>query len=200
VGQLIAESVRLYGRKFWPSLALGVPAAAAGIATATIPGWWRLVWVLTGGALLATVSYVAACAIAAGTRPRPRALAVAILVGWLVLLPVPFLYSLFILPAAAWLGMFGLSVPAAALESLGPLAALRRGFQLGRADPVHAIGSLAALTIVGLVTTFMLFFLLRGQGQAALQVAAFLAVLVISPVLFLGGALLYFDQRARVRS
>jgi hypothetical protein len=51
--------------------------------------------------------------------------------------------------------------------------------------------------IVGLLTALLLFFLLRGQGEATLAAAAFLSVLVISPLLFLGGALLYFDQAAR---
>jgi hypothetical protein len=45
----------------------------------------------------------------------------------------------------------------------------------------------------------VLFFLLRGAGGAALWAASFLAVMVISPLVFLGFALLYIDQAARVR-
>ena len=43
-------------------------------------------------------------------------------------------------------------------------------------------------------------FLLREQADTAVRVAVFLADLVVSPLLFLGAALLYFDQAARVRS
>jgi len=111
--------------------------------------------------------------------------------------PAPFLYSLFILPAVAWLGLFGLSVPAAVIERVGLRDALRRGYQLGRADYVHAAGSLATLVIVAFLTATVLFFLLRGASELERSVAAFLSLLVISPILFLGAALLYFDQAAR---
>ena len=30
IGQLVAEGIRLYGSRFWPSLALGVPIAGYG--------------------------------------------------------------------------------------------------------------------------------------------------------------------------
>jgi uncharacterized membrane protein len=39
---------------------------------------------------------------------------------------------------------------------------------------------------------------LRGFGDAAASVALFLASVVLSPVLFVGAALLYVDQAARV--
>ena len=85
-------------------------------------------------------------------------------------------------------------------QELGFRAAFRRGIELARADYVHALGSLATLVIVVFLCQGVLFFLLRGTGEAALAVAGFLASLVISPVLFLGSALLYYDQAARVRS
>jgi len=74
----------------------------------------------------------------------------------------------------------------------------RRAIQLGRADLAHSIGSLATLTLVGLLTAYVMFFTLRSAGTAALRASAFMSALVISPVLFLGAALLYFDQVARV--
>jgi hypothetical protein len=43
----------------------------------------------------------------------------------------------------------------------------------------------------------VLAFLLRGVGGAAIWVAYVLASMVISPLLFLGTALLYVDQSAR---
>jgi hypothetical protein len=75
-----------------------------------------------------------------------------------------------------------------------------RGVQLGRADFIHALGSLAALAIIVFLTRAMLFVLLRDFGESTERVAAFLADLVISPLLFLGAGLLYVDQAARVRS
>jgi hypothetical protein len=197
VGQLIAESVRLYGQRFWPSLALGVAPAASGLVTATLDGAAQLVWSLTVGTVVITCAYAAAVVIASGTRPTARTAAVALLCGTVVWLPVPFLASLLIFPAAAWLAAVGLVVPVALIEGTGVRETVVRALRLARADYVHALGSVATLVIVGLLTALVLFFLLRGQGEATLATAAFLSVVVISPMLFLGGALLYFDQAAR---
>jgi hypothetical protein len=197
VGQLVAEAVRLYGRRFWPSLALGVLPAIAGVSLAATHRPLRFVLALTIWPLVVSISFVAACALAAGSRPTRGAAARAILLGVVLLVPAGFLASALILPGVAWLALVGLAVPAAVLERRGLRDSLARGVELGRADYVHAVGSLATLTIVGVVTSSALFFLIRGNKEA-LAVAAFLAVLVISPVLFLGSALLYFDQAARV--
>src|SRR5664279_4828972 len=91
-----------------------------------------------------------------------------------------------------------LVVPVLVLDDIGPRAALARAWRLARADYVHALGSLATLAIVVLLTQGMLAFLLRGSGGAALSTAFFLANVVISPLLFIGSALLYVDQAARV--
>jgi hypothetical protein len=42
--------------------------------------------------------------------------------------------------------------------------------------------------------------LLHSQSDAGLRIAVFLSDLVLSPLLYLGSALLYVDQAARVRS
>jgi hypothetical protein len=44
----------------------------------------------------------------------------------------------------------------------------------------------------------VLFLLLHTQSDQTLRVAGFLADLVLAPILFLGSALLYADQAARV--
>jgi hypothetical protein len=49
------------------------------------------------------------------------------------------------------------------------------------------------------LTRFVLVLLLHGQANETARIAAFLADLVISPLILVGGALLYFDQAARVR-
>jgi hypothetical protein len=199
VGQLVAESIKLYQRRFWPSLALGLGPAATGISIATLPRWGDLAFVLTGGGLLMTASYIGATVIATGVRPGARTIAEALIAGAVVFVPVPFLTSLLLIPGVAWLALVGLVVPVLVIEGPGVRRAFARAVQLARADYVHAIGSLATLAIVAFLTSTVLFFLLRGQAAAALAVAAFLALLVISPVVFLGAALLYDDQAARQR-
>ena len=199
VGQLVAEAVRFYGRRFWPSLALGVPAAILVVALAPLDRLERLLVLVTAGTVLVTISYAAACVLVS-EEERRGSLPGALAAGVLVFAPVPLLTSAFILPGLAWLAFFGLAVPAVLLEGRGFRASFRRAVELARADYVHALGSLATLVIVVFLCQAVLFFLLRGAGEAAVEVAAFLASLVISPLLFLGGALLYFDQAARVRS
>ena len=132
VGQLVGESMRLYGRRFWRALALGLPPA---------------LWVA--------------------------------------------------LPTLVWFAALGLAPPVLAHEEVGFWAAFRRSFKLARADFVHALGGLAALTIVTFVTATLLTFLLRDFGDQARTVAVVIAAIVISPLFFLGSALLYFDQVAR---
>jgi hypothetical protein len=200
VGQVVAETLKLYRRRFWRSLALGLGPAVTAVGVTFVPGWWDLAFVLTGGSLLITASYVGGVLIASEADSDRRSVAIALAVGYLIFLPVPFLYSAFVLPAVVWLGLLGLAVPAALIERRGFRASFRRGFALARADYVHAIGSLATLVIVSFLTATVLFILLRGGSKVALSSAAFAALLVISPILFLGGGLLYFDQAARLES
>ena len=199
VGQLVGESLRLYSRRFWPSLALGIGPVVTGAGLATIHGLWQLLFVLTVGAASLTASYVGAVGLASDTRPSRRAALTALALGMLDFVPVPWLYSVFVLPAVFWLALVGFVVPAVLLERTPARRALQRSLELSQADFVHAAGSLSTLGIVGLLTSYLLFFLLRGQGGAARDVAALVSLLVISPVLFLGAALLYYDQAARVK-
>ena len=198
VGQLVAESVNLYRRRFWPSLALGLGPAAGAVGVTLLPGLWKLIFGITVFALLMTGSYLGGVALAAEERPQRGPMLVGAAVGYLLFVPALFLYSLFILPAIAWLGFVGLAVPAAVIEGLGFREALRRGIRLGRVDYLHAVASLATLVIVAFLTSTVLFFVLRGASQLEQSAAAFLSLLVISPILFLGAALLYYDQAARV--
>lgn len=199
VGQLVAETVRLYGARFFPVLALGLSLAALdGISLGRTANEQTVVlWLFTP---LITVSYVGACGLVAEERPPPRALLVGLAVGIVVWLPVPLLFRFVIVPALAWLALLGLAVPAAVIERRGFMDSLRRGLELARADFVHAFGSLATLAIVYFLSRTVLLFLLRTQGDNAIRTAGFLADLVLSPLLFLGAAMLFVDQAARVRS
>ena len=199
VGQLVAETIRLYGQRFWRVLPLGIGIAALdevsfghNLNVATL-----LLWAF---APLLTLSFVAAAAIAADVRPTVRSALVAFAVGLLVFVPFPIGFRAFVLPGLALFAFCGLSVPVAVIERLPPRAALRRGVELGKADFVHALGSLCTLAIVYFLSRTVLMLLLRGQGDTTERVAGFLADLVLSPLVFLGGALLYYDQAARVRS
>jgi hypothetical protein len=198
VGQLVAETLRLYGRRVWASLAIGLPPAALSIVGATLSRGELLVVLPIAGALLATASYVAAIAVAHDVPLRERRTAIAYLVGVLVFLPFPFLAVLYVLPGLAWLALFGLSVPAAMVEGLGVRAAFSRGLQLARADYIHALGGLATLAIVVITTQFLAALLLQDFADNTARAAGFIAGVVISPILFLGAALLYEDQAARL--
>jgi hypothetical protein len=194
VGQLVAESLRLYGRRFWPSLALGVPPAILNLLARVLDDTLLLVVVPIAGGVLLSLSYVGAVALAS---EQSLAVMRAIAGGVLVFLPFPFFTAFFILPGLVWLAAFGLVVPVLALERIGFWLAFLRAYKLARADFVHTLGSLATLAILVFLTQSMLFFLLRGTSDQTLDIASFVAALVVSPLLFLGTALLYFDQEAR---
>lgn len=192
VGQLVAESIRFYGDHFLPALLLGLPflvidviSLNSSVTTQTIVAW------VLGPAICA--AYVRACMLLGRAFWSWRAFVVALI----VYIPFPVLTRIYVLPGLAWFGLVGLAVPAAMYEGLGIRAALRRGLELGRADLVHAIGGLATVGIVYGVSRGALLVLLHTQGDQAQRVAVILADIVLSPILYLGGALLYLDQKAR---
>jgi hypothetical protein len=150
----------------------------------------------TAGGLLLSLSYTGAVAVAADVRLDRRAL-IAVLAGIVVFAPVPFLLFLFVLPALAWLALVGLVVPVLMVERLPFRASVQRAVDLARADYVHALGSLATLVIVAFLSVSVLLFLIRETGEQPIRVAAFLSTAVVSPLVLLGAALLYFDQAAR---
>jgi hypothetical protein len=197
VGQLVAESIRFYGDHFWKVMPLGLAFVLLdgvsfhrSVAVQTV-----LLWAC--GPVL-TAAYVRATALLAPQPAPRRVLATAFAAGLVIFLPFPVLYRLYVLPGLALFGLLGLAVPAAVNERLGVRDALRRGWELGRADPVHAIGGIATLALVYGVCRYALLVLLHTQGDQADAVAVILADLVLTPILFIGAALLYVDQSARV--
>jgi hypothetical protein len=192
--------MRTYGNRFWAALAIGVPPAAVNALVAAVPSNIGKAAVAAGGGLLFSLSYVGACAIVLERPFRSRRALVAYAIGVLVFIPFPFLAAVFILPGLIWLSFVGLSVPAALAEGLGVRAGLARGIELARADFVHVLGGLAALALVVFVTQFALSIVLIELADNTRLVAAILASVVISPLAFLGAALLYVDQEARLRS
>jgi hypothetical protein len=145
-------------------------------------------------------SFAGASAIVGDVRPSVADAARAILVGAIVFVPAAFLTLLYVLPAVAWLALVGLVVPVLVIERPGVRAALRRAVELARADYIHAVASLATLVILFGLVKLTLTLLLRDLSDSGERAALGLADLVVSPLLFLGGALLYVDQAARVGS
>ena len=131
--------------------------------------------------------------------PR-RSWLVALGVGSLTFVPAALLFPWFALASVLWLALVGLAVPAAMIEGTSFTGSLRRGFALGRVDYIHAAGSLATLVILFFLMRFGLALLLESQADNTVRTAIFLADTVLGPLLFLGGALLYVDQEARLRS
>jgi hypothetical protein len=196
IGQLVADTIRFYGSHFWGSLALGVGPALVALAASQLDRTAAIVVSAVGAPLVSTASYVAASVMVTGARAPRRTLVTAYAVGLLVYIPALFLLGL-ILPGLVWFALFGLSVPAAVAENLGMGDALRRGFALGRADFIHALGALCTLALLVFLTGQVMVFVIYGASGEAIRIAAFLATLVLTPLLFLGGAQLYDDQVAR---
>jgi hypothetical protein len=197
VGQLVAESIRFYSGRFWAVLPLGLSFVVLDAVSFGRPVGVQTLLLWAGGPLL-TGAYVRACQLlASGPVERPH-LRSAFLAGLIVFLPFPILVRLYVLPGLALFALWGLCVPAAVNERLGVRDALARGWQLGRADLVHALGGVCTLALVYGVSRYALLVLLHTQGDQAAAIAVVLADLVLSPLLFVGAALLYVDQAARV--
>ena len=198
IGQLVAESIRFYGENFWSCLALGLVPAVVTVVSANVSRRTAFILSPTLFAALLSATYVYASVLVLGNRPSRQRLVVAGLAGWIAFAPVPFLVLALLVPGILWLAAFALLVPVLVVESVSLREAVPRAWRLARADFLHQVGSLITLAIVVLLTQGVLAFVLRGFGDAAVWIAYFLASVVVSPLLFVGSALLYVDQAARV--
>ena len=199
IGQLVAESIQFYGHRFWACLALGVAPAAVAVLFVNVSREYGLILAPTLSGALVSAMFVWASTLVLDSVPPRRRLVAAWLLGWLVFAPVPFLVLAFVIPGLLWLAALGLAVPVLVGEEIPVRAALPRAWQLARADFVHAVGSLFTLAVVVILSQSVLVFTLRGFGDADVSTALFLASVVLSPLLFVGTALLYVDQAARVQ-
>jgi hypothetical protein len=199
VGQLVAESIRLYESVFLRALPLGLAVAAADQLTIGATRIETALVLLAAGPVF-TLAYAYATQLATETQAPRRAWAITLAVGVVVWIPAALLFPWFSLAAVVWLALVGLSVPAALTERTAFADALRRGLALSRAGYVHAVGSLAALVVLFVLCRYVLALLLESQADNTVRIAIFLADVVLAPLLFLGAALLYVDQEARLRS
>ena len=224
VGQLIAETVRFYQGHFFQVLPLGLsvaaltqltvafgtkhlkvhghpPSRSLHDPTSLVGGGFETTIVLSS--LLLTASFIVAIVLVTGAHPDSGRIAVAYAAGVLVFLPAPVIVGLLgplALPALVYLAFIGWVVPVILVEDVGFRQAFGRAARLGRADYVHALGGLAALVVVFAVIRIMLVLLIRTGGEIGERSTAALADLVLSPMLFVGAALLYLDQVARAEA
>jgi hypothetical protein len=199
VGQLVAETLRLYGETFWRALPLGLAVAVADQFVREVSLETKILALLACAPVF-SFAYAAASALVA-ERNAPAATWIrAVVLGSVAFAPAAVVLPWFALLAFGWLAFVGLIVPVVMIENAGWRAAFPRALRLARADYVHALGSLATLAILFFLTRLMLALLLRGASDQAERIAVFLADLVLAPVMFLGSALLYFDQVARLES
>jgi hypothetical protein len=201
VGQLIADSIRLYGRSFWRGILIALPATAFTVGAAFLEGTVSIVYAVVVGPLALGLSYLWASVVATGGRNAPGR---ALLAGAIAFLPLAasraVIFAGIYFVALAWFALVGLAVPSILVEDRPLRDSLRRGIQLARADFAHAFGAVAALAVVVVVSIFSLSLLLAGFGSQSIAISAVLAVVVMSPLFFLGTGLLYLDQKARLES
>ncbi len=199
IGQLVAETVRFYGENFWASLALGLAPATTVVVGAAVSRRTEFILLPTVFGALLSAAYVYASVLVLGSHASRERLAVAWLAGWVVFAAGSILaVRVYILPGLVWLALLALLVPVLVVEDVPLRGAVARAWRLARADFVHQIGSLITLAVVAFLTQAMLAFILRGFGNATEWVAYFLSSVVVQPLLFIGAALLYVDQAARV--
>jgi hypothetical protein len=205
VGQLIAESIRLYYLRFWQTLPLGLVAVPLVVAEHLwggshdgVPSVAHLALVVAVESPAFAAAYVGACAIVLGDAPRGR-IARAFALGIALFACARLLAVLAVIPGLLWLALVGLAVPAVLVEDATPTRALRRGLELARADFAHALGGLVGLALVTFLAAATLAILLHTEAANSSLVAIALAQGVLLPILLLGSAMLYLDQTARLR-
>ena len=218
LGEVFAETTRLYGDRVWAALALGGLSAAAfvggvlvhpavlvlAIAVAVTVGWAAATRLAAGDGLVEALGQVAVRA------PLLLVFTVVATIPFALILTqnVVVTFAVHILFAVAWLAATGFSIPVVMVERapeeergvqlLGWI--LRRSLALARAEFVHAVGVIAALAIAYFLLFVLLNGALRGFAEQAEVAAAALAQAVLAPFFCLGRAVLYFEQRARAVS
>jgi hypothetical protein len=208
IGELITASIRIYGSRPIEFLLLGLLQGGALIATVWLPFVADLLVVaLAFGVAFAVVArVVSGDALGSAFERSLSLLPVVVTLGLVVGIPFSFAASflIFLIVAAAWLGLSAFAIPAAMLESPADAsfagrvaAALRRTVELARAEYVHAFGVAAILIVITLLVGVVLAIALAGFAENGQVVAIALSQIVLSPFFFIGLTVLYFEQRAR---
>jgi hypothetical protein len=210
LGEVFAETVRIYGDRIRAVLGLGLFLAGTLVA-AELTG--HIVGFVVVLALTFTASYAVASRIVAGDTfleaCAQTGLRTPILLVLTVVVAVPFILGridpVLLLFGVAWLAFVGFSIPIAVLDReaqaqswYGRIGfALFRSADLARIEYLHVAGVTAAFVIVYLLLAPILAALLIGFGDNGRFVAVVIANGVIGPFFFLGLSVLYFEQKAR---
>jgi hypothetical protein len=208
LGEVIAAAVRIYGGRPLEFLALGLLQGAALVATVWLPFVADLVIVALafGFAFAIVVRLVVGDSFGQAVRCSLGLAAVVATLGLVVGMPFSFAASflVFLIVAAAWLGLSAFAIPAAMVEApsdpsyAGRVAsALRRTVELARAEYIHAFGVAAILIVITLLFGIVLSLALFSFAENGRIVAVALSQIVLSPFFFIGLTVLYFDQQAR---
>jgi hypothetical protein len=220
LGEVLAETVRLYGERIWAALGIGAVTATSFVAASFAPAAVAIGVV----ACAFTGCYAAAARVATGDRFAESwaqvGVRLPVLLVLAVVVSIPFAIAIFIragdplaglvflLFAVSWLVTMGFSIPATMLESEVEAEswfqrvgrALQRSLSLARAEFFHALGVAAALIVLyGLVGPFLASALV-GFAENSVSVAFMLSQVVLAPFFFLGLVVLYFEQKARALS
>jgi hypothetical protein len=173
LGELLAETVRIYGERVWTALGLGAIYAGT----------------LIGSALVHIALHFAVASIMLVGLPFVLAS------SYLLLVLVAALWIAFVgfaVPVAVVERTEERSGWAGAVAY-----ALERTLTLARAEYLHAAGVAAALLLVNLFVGIILRVTLVGFADNTAVVAGLIAQLVLAPFVFIGLSVLYFEQRAR---
>lgn len=213
LGELLAETVRLYGERIWAAFGLGAFIAATillGLFTGHVAAYLAVVSVAF------TAAYAAAARLVSGDRFGEAWAQVAVRFPTLLVLTLvvslPFeigrVDPIILLFTVAWVAATGFSIPITVLEreaapggwfaQLG--YALQRSIALARAEYFHAAGVVAALVLVYVLVGNLLTGALVGFGESGRLTASLLVQVVLAPFFFLGLSVLFFEQRARASS
>ena len=209
LGELLAETVRIYGERVWTALGLGAIYAGTLIGSALV----HIALHFAVASIMLVATYGAAARVVLGDTLGEAwgqvAIRARVLLVLAVVVGLPFVlassYLLLVLVAALWIAFVGFSVPVALVERTeersgwaGAVAyALERALALARTEYLHAAGVAAALLLVNLFVGIVLRVTLVGFADNTAVVAGLIAQLVLAPFVFIGLSVLYFEQRAR---
>lgn len=208
LGEIIAAAIRIFGQRPWAFLALGAVVAVAFLGFSYLPlaAFVALIAIVFTAGVAMSAALVDGASFDQAARRCLRLLPDLVVLALVVAVPfyVTSLFIVLLIAGAAWLGLTGLSIPAAVLEApaeerpLGrALHGVRRGLVLSRVAYLHAFGVAASLVLIQLVFSVVLSVALSAYADNPLFVAQALAQIVLAPFFFLGLTVLYFDQRAR---
>jgi hypothetical protein len=209
LGEVLAETVRVYGERLWAAFGLGAVVAGTLIA-AFATG--HIIAAVIVASLSFTAAYGAAARLVAGDAFGEAwaqvALRLPTLLALTVVVSIPFILGridlVLLIFGVAWLAFAGFSIPVAMLEGereegwFGRLGfALSRSLELAKTEYLHAFGVAAALVLVYVLIGRVLGGALTGFGENSEFAANVLVQIVLAPFFYLGLAVLYFEQRAR---